>query len=112
MSVPEYVPEVVESYIRPVLQLQYESTAIWRQFPSFFSYSFGFEHSLTELPERPRVLFGERIDLLATVKRGPLVRDADLSRWKLNTYRMPTRFRVEEGDTTTTPNGEWLVGPA
>ena len=31
-----------------------------------------------------------------------------LSRWKLNTYRMPTRFRAEEGDTTTTPNASGL----
>ena len=34
MSVPEPVPEVVAFYIRPVLQLQYESTAMERQFPS------------------------------------------------------------------------------
>jgi hypothetical protein len=37
----------------------------------------------------PRVLFGESIDLLATVeKRGPLVRDADYtSMWKVTHWK-------------------------
>jgi hypothetical protein len=37
MSVPERVPENIALYRRPVLQLQYESTAINRQFPCIFS---------------------------------------------------------------------------